>query len=123
MSVKMRQKIIRGQEVQNSAVLKNMLKKIKQLPQHKKVPSSSLIKIIKISLVVFVVGVVLEVLIINRLSTFGAKINQIEKEKSQLELENADLKDKLFNKISLDKTSKKAMEVGFEPIKSIEYIK
>lgn len=100
-----------------------MLKKIKHLPQHQKIVSSPLIKIIKIGLVVFVVGVVIEVLIINRLSTYGEKINQIEREKTQLELENADLKDKLFHKISLNQSSKMAEYLGFEPIKNIQYIK
>ncbi len=100
-----------------------MLKKIRHLPQHTKVPTTSLTRIIKIGLVVFIIGVVIEVLIINRSSTLGAKISQIEREKAELELDNADLRDKLYRKISLNESFLSAGALGFEAIKNIEYIK
>src|SRR5437868_3905759 len=99
-----------------------MLRKINQLPQQPKLPSSPFVRFFKIGIAIFIIGVVLEVLVVNRLATYGDKISQLERQKTELELENADLKDKLFNKVSLDFISKKSSSLGFEKIKNVEYI-
>lgn len=100
-----------------------MFKRSAQLPQHTKAPTHPLFRFFKIGIVLFILGVVLEVFIVNRLSTYGEKINEIERKKSQLELENSDLKDKLYTKLSLEKISKQASSLGFDSIKKTEYIK
>ena len=72
-------------------------------------------------LVIFVVT--LEIWVANRLSTFGEKINSLESTKYSLELENDYLRNQVAQKKSLLLNQKKSMNLGFNKIKNVEYIK
>lgn len=79
---------------------------------------------IVIGLVLLVIFVVtLEIWVANRLSTFGEKINQLESTKYSLTLENDYLRNQVAQKKSLSLNQKKSLNLGFDKIKKIEYIK
>ncbi len=72
-------------------------------------------------IIIFVI--MLEIWVANRSSTFGEKINSLEATKYSLELENDYLRNQIAQKRSLTLNQKKSMNLGFNKIKNIEYIK
>lgn len=79
---------------------------------------------IVIGLVLLIIfGVMVEIWVANRLSTFGEKINGLEATKYSLELENDYLKNQIAQKKSLNLNQIKSLNLGFGKIKNIEYIK
>lgn len=79
---------------------------------------------IVITLVLIIIFVVtLEIWVANRMSTFGEKINGLEVTKYSLQLENDYLKNEIAQKKSLNLNARKSAYLGFNKIKSIEYIK
>lgn len=87
------------------------------------VSTKRLLKYSKIGLVVFLTGVIFEVWIVNQLSVYGNKIEEINRLISSLRLENAILESTLAENSSLNLVNKKAEEYGFGEVKHIEYIK
>jgi hypothetical protein len=72
-------------------------------------------------LIIFVVTI--EIWVANRLATFGEKINGLEATKYSLKLENDYIRNQIAQKKSLSLNQKKSLNLGFDKIKKIEYIK
>lgn len=79
-------------------------------------------KILFILFLILGLGVILEIWIVNRLSTYGAQISQIERSAGSLRIENQVLKNKLDLKSSIKEIEEKAKEMGFEKIKKVNAI-
>lgn len=80
-------------------------------------------KIIIFLVVLVIFAATLEIWVVNRLATYGGQINQLEKSKSALMLQNQILKNQIAQNSSLKVLETKAHNLGFEPIKNIQYIK
>lgn len=80
----------------------------------------SLFKII-IPVLIFVF--LLEIWMVNRLATYGNKIQEIKQAKAQLELENQVLENLVAENSSLISLEEKAAHWGFDSAKNWEYIK
>ena len=78
--------------------------------------------IISVALFILVI-IIIEIWVVNRLSTFGEQILQLERTKASLQLENKILKNQISEKGALKEVRKKAEDLGFEVSKNIEYIK
>lgn len=69
-----------------------------------------------------IVGVVLEAWVVNSLSTYSDKLSELEAKKAQLQLSNQLIKNEIAAEGGLNLVDQRAKSVGFEPIKSLEYI-
>lgn len=78
-------------------------------------------RLLKIFIILIVSVVILEVWMMNRLSTNGNKIQELKIAKSDLELENQVLENKISQVTSLQALEEKAIALGFETIKHVEY--
>lgn len=88
-----------------------------------KFSSFKLTKIIKVCCFIFVAIVVLEIWAVNRLSTYGYKIQEIEQAEVALNLENQILENKISQQSSLINIENKASDLGFATISKIDYLK
>lgn len=79
-------------------------------------------KMIFCLLLTFVLIVVLEIWIVNRLSTYGEKINKLENIKISLIAENQYIKNQISQKSSLLELQTLSEKLGFRKIQKIEYI-
>lgn len=79
-------------------------------------------RIIAILVIALVPLIVLAIWATNRLATYGEQINQLEKTKRALTLENEVLANKIAEKSSLSKTEQQSLNLGFEKIKNVESI-
>lgn len=86
-------------------------------------PSQKIVRAVKVLGIIFLAVFVLEVWLMNRLSTYGNKIQELEVAKSNLKLENQVLENEIAQKASLNLIDQKAAGLGFNNIKNIEYIK
>ncbi len=73
-------------------------------------------------LIPIIVIAVLEIWLVNRLSTFGLEISKLEQAAFALETENQLLKNEIDKQSSLISIENKARSLGFEKVKNIEYI-
>ncbi|OGE34493.1 hypothetical protein A3H85_03920 [Candidatus Daviesbacteria bacterium RIFCSPLOWO2_02_FULL_40_8] len=80
-------------------------------------------KIIKIGISVLIISIIIEVYVVNSLSSYGDSFSDLEIVKSNLELENQILKNKIATEGGLNLIQIRASALGFEPIKSMGYIK
>lgn len=78
---------------------------------------------VKLIIVVMVVALFVEVWAVNRLSTSGAKINELKRQQAALQLQNQVLEDKVAQSASLRTIASQSGNLGFGSIKNIEYIK
>ncbi len=67
-------------------------------------------------------GVLLEIWLMNRLSTFGEQIAQLEKTSVELQLENQIIKNEIDQKRSFAEVNRQADYFGFSKEYSIEYL-
>lgn len=79
-------------------------------------------KILTVLSVTFLVCLVIEVWTVNRLSSYGAKLNQIKSAQINLELQNQVLENEIAQKTALSYIEKAADSLGFANIKNIEYL-
>lgn len=79
-------------------------------------------KILFILFLILILGIILEIWIVNRLSTYGEQISKIENGAAGLRIENQVLKNKLDLKSSLKEIEDRAKEMGFEKIKKVNAI-
>lgn len=89
-------------------------------------PEKSTMKITsmaKIGAVLFIAVFVLEVWLVNRLATYGDKIQELKQAQASLELENQVLENSIAEKMSLTSVEREAGELGFSSIKDIEFVK
>lgn len=78
--------------------------------------------IISLSFILILV-ILLEVWAVNRLSTYGEQLSQIDASISQFKLENSILEGEIAARSSLNKIEKIARNLGFEPPSKIQFIK
>ncbi len=77
-----------------------------------------------IALIVFLSSVILEIWLINRLSSMGGKFNQIKEAQASIEFENQIIENEISSKSSLATTQNLSSRLGFAPtLKNIEYFK
>lgn len=67
-------------------------------------------------------GAVLQIWVINRMSTFGEQITRIEMLKGDLKMENQLLENSIAEKSTLAKLKLYANHLGFDAVKNIQYI-
>lgn len=79
-------------------------------------------RFIKIGALLLIAGVIIEAWVVNSLSSYGDKLSDLEREKAKLELENQVLKNELASQAALKLVEQRAKSVGFEPIRTLEYI-
>lgn len=79
-------------------------------------------KIIGLILLVVAGVAVLEIWMVNRLSTYGEQLSKLEEIKGSLLTENELLENQIAEKSSLAHLGEKAKAEGFIPIKSIKYV-
>lgn len=79
-------------------------------------------KLVILAALIIVPLVVVEIWTMNRLSTVGEGIAELQASKAHLELENAVLKNKISERKSLFEVEKKSKSLGFEKMSKIEYI-
>ncbi len=78
---------------------------------------------IKIGIGIFLVALVLEVWMVNRLSTAGRELQDIKDTKARLETENQLLSNEIARNISLARLEEEATLMGFTANKTLEYLK
>jgi hypothetical protein len=79
-------------------------------------------RIVIILLIIIIPLVIVQIWTMNRLSTVGHSLAELDKTKAHLELENKVLKNKIAEKRSLYEAEKKAKNLGYEKISKVEYI-
>lgn len=79
-------------------------------------------KIILTLSLVLLIGIILEIWVVNRLSTYGEKISKLEKAAAILKLENQVLKNKVDLKSSIQEIEIRAKEAGFVKINKLQYL-
>ena len=72
--------------------------------------------------VLFLVGVVLEIWTTNRLATYGEQTAKFEESKFRLQLENQILTNEIAQKSSLLELEKQSAKLGLSRIQKIEYL-
>lgn len=60
---------------------------------------------------------------VNRLPTYGDKIQQLKEAKTALQLENRVLENTISENVALGLVEKRANRLGFETVKNLEYVK
>lgn len=63
----------------------------------------------------------MQIWVLNRLSTFGEKISQIERNKTSLKMDNQILENQIAQYSALQKIKVQATNLGFQSSKNIEY--
>lgn len=86
-------------------------------------PRKKLTKLLKIGVVFFLLIFFLEVWMVNRLSTYGDKIQTLQEAKVALLLENQVMETMIAQKSSLFQIEIEANKLGFAPIRNLEYFK
>lgn len=95
---------------------------MKRLKIHEAQPKKKILRITKLLAIVFGVVLVLEVWMVNRLSTYGTKIEELKAIEANLQLENQVLENTIAQKASLKQVELKAVLLGFSSIKNLEYV-
>ena len=97
------------------------LKKLRPIEQEQRPSKRKLI--LKCSVVIFVLVTILEIWLVNRLSTYGEKLSQIKLSQAILITQNQILENKLAKASSLNDLEKTATQLGFVESQSIDYLK
>lgn len=97
------------------------MKKLQQ--EEEKKSHKKIAKFIKYSIGLLVFAFILQVWMVNRLSTYGYKIKQLQEAQANLEMENQILENQIAQESSLLKVESKAILLGFKNIKKLEYYK
>lgn len=74
-------------------------------------------------LVIFILLILIEIWVLNRLSTYGSVIQSLEVQKETLVLENRLLEMEIAKQSSLQGLEPKARSLGFESIRDLEFIR
>lgn len=98
------------------------MKKLLQQEENNR-PHKRIVNYAKFGVAILFLVLVLEIWMMNRLSTFGDKINQLKVNKASLILENQVLENRIARKVSLLNIESKASQQGLQSVKNIEYIK
>lgn len=96
---------------------------MKRLQEQSQKPKKQLMKTIKLTIGGLFLFLVLEVWLVNRLSTYGEKIQQIKLAEVSLSLENQNLENEIAQNSALAIMELRAKNLGFENIKNLQYLK
>lgn len=96
------------------------MKRIRE--EEKKRPVKKLAKLIRAGLVLFLIIFFVEIWAVNRLATYGDKIQELKNTEASLELENQILENAVAQKSSLYSIGEKASKLGFDSAKSFSYL-
>ncbi|GEM_PF-1627628 len=91
--------------------------------EESKLPKNRLKKTLKIGVVFFLLILAVLLWSVNRLSTYGEKIQELKVAQARLELENQVLENKIAQGASLHSIEKKASVLGFDSVKNYQYLK
>lgn len=80
-------------------------------------------KLVLVLFILITMGAMMQIWVLNRLSTFGERINQIERNKTALKMENQILENQIAQYSALQKIKVQAANLGFKSINQIEYWK
>lgn len=95
---------------------------MKRLLKKEESPKKGFVRAIKIVALAIVLFLILEIWMVNRLTTFGNKIEQLKDVQSQLQLKNQILENEIAGEISLAQIEEKSTSLGFDSVKNIKYI-
>lgn len=98
-----------------------MKKRLKQTEGIK--PQEKIIKVFKIVMIGLVLFFILEIWMVNRLSTYGSKIEILKQSQARLQLENQLLENAIAQKSSLQILEKESNQLGFDSFSQVEYFK
>ncbi len=94
------------------------------IKQHKdESPQNNLLKYAKAGVFIFLVVVFLEIWMVNRLSSYGVKIQQLKDTEASLQLQNQELSTQLAQNLALENVQTKATALGFAPVVNYDYFK
>lgn len=79
-------------------------------------------KIIILPILIILLVSVLEIWVVNRLSTYGDQISQLQQREASLRMENQLLENEIAEKSSLIQVDKASKSLGFEKVKKFEYV-
>lgn len=97
------------------------MKRLKQ--QADESPKNKYIKFAKFGVIIFLAVIFLEIWMVNRLSTYGANIQQLKAAQANLQMENQIFKNKLSENSALVNVESKASSLGFVSTKNYDYFK
>ncbi|KKR81428.1 MAG: hypothetical protein UU73_C0001G0092 [Candidatus Daviesbacteria bacterium GW2011_GWA1_41_61] len=97
------------------------MKHLKQEEERR--PRKRVVKFIRLGAVILLAVLFLEIWAVNRLSTYGDKIQDIKSAKMALDLENQVLENQIAQQSSLASIETKAVSLGFTAVKSWQYLK
>lgn len=80
-------------------------------------------KIVIFPLILIILVALLEIWAVNRLSTFGVQISELERNAENLRLENQLLENEIAQKSSLNEQQKDSQKLGYVRVRNIEFIK
>lgn len=81
------------------------------------------LRLVKIIGVFLIIVFILEIWMVNRLSTYGTKIEQLQEAEVNLKLENQILENQIAQNNSLAQIEERSSLLGFGNTKNLEYIK
>lgn len=96
---------------------------MKRIQEEEKKPAKKLANLVRVGIIIFLVVFFVEIWAVNRLATFGDKIQELTSAQASLELENQVLQNSIAQKASLLSVSKQAGSYGFDNVKNFEYVK
>jgi len=96
---------------------------MKYLQKNEDESQKRVFRLIKIALCLLVLVFILEIWMVNRLSTYGKQIQNIKEAQGKLILENQILENSVAQNVSLKKIETRVQSFGFHDIKDLEYIK
>lgn len=79
-------------------------------------------KMVILPVVVILLVSILEIWMVNRLSTYGDQIYQLQQNEASLRLENQLLENEIAERSSLIEGEKASKSLGFEKAKNLEYL-
>ncbi|MDO8429366.1 MAG: hypothetical protein Q7S88_01940 [Candidatus Daviesbacteria bacterium] len=81
----------------------------------------SYLKYLKIIAVIFVLVLVAEVWMVNRLATFGSKLQDLKEEQVTVSLQNQILQNQIAEYVSLVTIDQRAKSLGFDTTLNLDY--
>lgn len=96
------------------------MKYLKQ--EERKSPKTKAKRLLKIAVVFILAIISLELWTVNRLSTYGDKIQGLKEAQARVELENQVLENVIAEESSLNVLEKRATLLGFESVKTFQYL-
>lgn len=79
-------------------------------------------KIIILPIVVILAVSVLEIWVVNRLSTYGDQISQLQQREASLRMDNQLLENEIAEKASLIEIDRASKSLGYQKVKNFEYV-